>query len=436
MSEQLDAEMSVLGSMMIDPTCITDVQGILNDKDFADQRHRLIFKAITSLYEDGKFNTVTENGELVLLKDELTKTGNLDNSGGIEYLVSVASEVPSAANVEHYSEIVSQTSQMTRVASELTNASRTALEARTKPGELVTALCGKLEGIVQTGSSGDIGFSACERAWQLCEGEFPPAIPSGFRSIDSFTGGWEAGGLTVLAARPSMGKTAMAVQLAANLLYMERKVGFFSVEMPKIKLMDRMLQLISEVNIKSIKEYHREGYGHLITDEQKKALQDASVFIDGKKDNIWVDDTCGLTVDQIESRMCQKGRQCDVLFIDHLGELNLNGDNTAYLRGDAVRRIRNVGKKHGHHTILLAQLNRGNTSRPDKRPYMSDLEGSGGIEQSADNCFLLHRKDYYHKNEPGYVNDGKAEIIVDKSRDGETGVKTIDWLPEFTKFKE
>jgi len=431
MSEQLDAEMSVLGSMYIAPSCITDVQGILNDKDFADIRHQIIFKAIVDVYE--KSNTV----DIILLRNHLEQTKQLEIAGGVGYLVEVGEAVPSAASVEHYSELVCTASQLRRVASELTQGSRSALDPRTKPGELVTALCGKLEGIVQTGSSGDIGFSCIERAWQLCEGEFPPAIPSGFRAMDSFTGGFGPKELTTIGARPSMGKTALIVNVLINLIAAGYKVGFFSIEMTKTELMDRVLGLLSEVNIKALKECHREGWVHMITEDQKKAIQDAAVWIENRKHLLWVDDSCGLTVEQIESRMCQKDRQCDVLFVDHLGELTLIGkENLAFKRGDAVRRIRNVGKKHDHHTILVAQLNRLSVGRTEKRPHMADLEGSGGIEQASNNVMLLHRDDYYHKGEIGHVNNNLADIIVDKARAGETGVKQLQWLPEFTKFKE
>ena len=430
-------EMALLGTIIRNPDCFDTVRGEVSIDEFQDLRNKRMYQALNDCHEE--YGTDTD---LVILRYRLNNHGHTQKIEDVRYMVSIVEDGDrSTAKLDHYIDLFKTDALRARTSRLIFQANQTALDGIKDPHGTLRDLKRDVEGLLKGADkrSGEISVDEgiITHTNDLIEGNFTPYISTGFKSIDLYIGGFGIKeGLTVIGARPSMGKTALAVQMLIELATNGTKVGMFSIEMSKQKLYDRMLQVVSGISIKNDvrEQYQQQGF---IEDWKKDKLNESAAFIrDRLAPNMWIDDQPSLTIDQIECNMSKASRQCDVLFVDHLQEMQvLSKENRAIGLADVVRRMRNCGKGK-YHTVLLCQLNRNLSGRQDKMPNMTDLKECGGIEETADNILLLHREDYYHQHELNYIKTDMCQVNICKSRDGETWVPELGWEPQVTRFKE
>ena len=427
-----DAEQSVLGSILIDPSCIDDVKAIVYEHSFSELRHRYIFNALISNIENHK------DTDLVLLRNQLEQDKRLADCGGVDYLVHLAEFVPSAAMAKTYSHTVRRASLCRDTATLGTMTAQTALDPSKAPEDTLTELISNAEALLAGANIKDntaIGDDIIQNEMSLYDGSFIKPISTTFQGIDKKLLGFEPSELTVVAARPGLGKTAMVTQMFMDMAEMREgkkdiKVGFMSAEMARKSLYFRMVAGISKV-CTMLAKAHAMGQPIVFTEKQKQARLDAAKFItEFIVPNAWIDDTPGMDIGHIERVMAQSDKRVDVLFVDHLHHVAKSEDKCDI---DLVMKgLYDLGRRYGHHTVLACQLNRANEAREIKKPRLSDLKGSGAIEQVANNVICLHRDSYYSKDE----EDKTALAIIEKGRDGARGEVPLYWYGETTRFSD
>lgn len=426
-----EAEQSVLGAMFLERDCIPDVISRVRPDDFYIERHRELFEAMVELYNMGK------PIDLVTLQAHLTLRGTLDNIGGIAFVVEVANLVPSPDSVKYYAEIVSDKAVLRRLIKLSDTVSGKCYRGDEELQDLLGfAQQGLLDITQGRASKGLVHISkylddSLERIDQLSkEDNSITGIPTGFVDIDRRTAGLHPAELILIAARPGMGKTSFALNIAENAAIRSgKKVAIFSLEMPGIQIANRLLSSQAKVSSEKLKK------GNLRDDDWGKI---ADAFAKLSQANIYVDDTSSITVTEIGAR-CRKlmlERGLDLVVIDYLQLMSASSSSSGGNRQQEISEISRTLKILANDlnipVIALSQLSR--ASEKDKRePVLSDLRDSGAIEQDADIVMFLYREGYYKEDaeEPN-----KTKCKFDKHRNGEVGYEYLTWLGEYTKFSD
>lgn len=433
----LEAEQSVLGSILIEPSCMQDVIIHLKADSFYLPQHREIFSSMMTMYTG-------QNGAIdpVIIADVLAKNGTYDLAGGREYLLQLAQSVPSTANVEKYAMIVKEQYYL-----------RTLIQVSQEIIEDASS---------GTGDASLILDSAEQRIYDIREGkesnepakisevivndvydklnkltgenkEDYKGLPTGFGILDKYITGLNKSDFILIGARPAMGKTSFALNLASNLsMGARKKVLFFSLEMTKAQLAERLLA--SQAGVTSSKF----RTGELTDDEWIRVGNAASAFSDVE---LYLDDTSSITVPEIKSRV-RRLRNVDAIIIDYLGLIQGVGhkDNRVQEVSEITRNLKMMAKDLNIPVVCCAQLSRATEGRgKSHKPQLSDLRDSGSIEQDADIIMFLYREEYY-KNEVDVekqedIDDSSTELIVAKNRHGQTGTIDLVFDKEFTRFR-
>ncbi len=430
-----EAESSVLGGLLLDNNSWDKVADLLVEADFYRYEHRLVFASITSLVNTNR------PADVITVFEQMQSQGKAEEIGGLAYLNSLAQYVPSSANIRRYAEIVRERSILRKLISVSDDIATSALNTNGRPvTNILDEAEQKIFSIGEEGSRMRQGFQSMDKlVVQLLDrveemSQNPndiTGVPTGFFDLDRMTSGMQAGDLIVLAARPSMGKTALAINIAEHVALKEDlPVAVFSMEMGASQLAIRIVGSIGRI------DQGRLRTGKLIDDEWPR-LSDAIERL--KTVSLSIDETPGLTTSELRASARRLARSCGKLglvVVDYLqlmsGSGGGDGENRATELGEISRGLKMLAKELQCPVIALSQLNRGVEQRTDKRPMMSDLRESGAIEQDADVIMFIYRDDYYNKEskEPGV-----AEIIIAKQRNGPTGTVKLTFLKPITKFE-
>lgn len=430
-----EAESSVLGGLLLDNNSWDKVGDLLVEADFYRYEHRLVFASITSLVNANR------PADVITVFEQMQSQGKAEEVGGLAYLNSLAQYVPSSANIRRYAEIVRERSILRKLVSVSDEIATSALNTNGRPvTNILDEAEQKIFSIGEEGSRMRQGFQSMDKlVVQLLDrveemSQNPndiTGVPTGFFDLDRMTSGMQAGDLIVLAARPSMGKTALAINIAEHVALQEDlPVAVFSMEMGASQLAIRIVGSIGRI------DQGRLRTGKLIDDEWPR-LSDAIERL--KTVSLSIDETPGLTTSELRASARRLARSCGKLglvVVDYLqlmsGSGGGDGENRATELGEISRGLKMLAKELQCPVIALSQLNRGVEQRTDKRPMMSDLRESGAIEQDADVIMFIYRDDYYNKDskEPGV-----AEIIIAKQRNGPTGTVKLTFLKPITKFE-
>jgi replicative DNA helicase len=423
-----EAEQSVLGAVFLSKEALITAIEILRPEDFYKTAHQRIFKTMQDLYERG------EPVDLVTVTAELQDHKLLDEVGGVTYLTEIARSVPTAANIEYYARIVEEKSLLRRL---IRTATKIANDGYSREDDVTQILADAeryiLE-IAQNRNSGgftpirDVLLETYERIEFLSQrrGDVT-GIPSGYPDLDKMTSGFQRSDLIILAARPSVGKTAFALNVAQNVAARAGEtVAIFSLEMAASQLVQRMI--CAEGNL----DASRMRTGWLEEDDWQKLTMAIGTLA---KAPIYIDDTPGITVQDIRAkcRRLQAEKGLGLILIDYLQLIQGRGrgENRQQEVSEISRTLKGIARELNVPIIALSQLSRSVEQRQDKRPMMSDIRESGSIEQDADIVAFLYRDDYYDKETE---NKNVIEVIIAKQRNGPTGTVELAFLKEYNKF--
>ena len=422
----LEAEQSVLGAILIDPNCFSDLTDIIRREDFYLEEHGEIFDAMYDLFAKNR------EIDLVTLIDTLVSRGVYNEEESKKYIKIIAETVPSASNVLDYAQIVKDKSLLRSLIAASDEIRDMAFSAQGDVKDIIDSAEQKVFSIAQ--GSEVRGFvhirEAISRTYARLDllakdKSAASGTPTGYSSLDRTLVGLGEGDLVLVGARPGMGKTSFAMNIAANIAKSSKKnVCVFSLEMSAEQLASRMLSSEALVDSYAIRS------GELTPDQYKK-LADAAAELSGCP--ILIDDTTGLTVTRMKARL-RRVKNLGLVVVDYLQlmQSERKTDSRVLEVGDISRGLKLLAKDLKVPVICCAQLSRGPESRTDKRPMLSDLRDSGAIEQDADIVLFLYREEYYKEPEEG--EQSTAECIVAKNRHGATGTVKLGWIGQFTKF--
>ena len=428
----IEAEQAVIGGLMIKNDAWDEVADKVREDDFFRKDHTLIFRAIGGLArEDKPFDVVT-------LSERLETLGELEQAGGMLYLGNLANETPSAANIKAYADIVRNKS----VLRQLIDVGDDIAQSAYDPGErsvkdILDHAETQVFKIAESGGDGaqsyravnDLLAGAVDRIQELYEnGDDITGLPSGFTDFDKMTSGLQPTDLVIIAARPSMGKTTFAVNIAENVALAKRlPVAIFSMEMAGEQLAMRMISSLGRINQQRLRT------GKLEASDWPRVTSAISLLSETK---IFIDDTPSLSPTDLraKARRIKRDHGLALIVIDYLQLMQVPGsENRVNEISEISRSLKALAKELQVPVIALSQLSRAIEQRPDKRPMMSDLRESGAIEQDADMICFIYRDDYYNKETS--ERPGQADIIIGKQRNGPTGDCTLNFLGEYTKFE-
>ncbi len=422
----IEAEMCLIASMMLDREAIGQVVQIVDREAFYQADHQILFDILIKLYEQNR------PVDAVIVREELAKRQLLEEVGGVAYLGQLLSAVPSAAHAANYASLVREKALLRQ----LIGASNDILRDAYAPHEQAEMVLDKAEKRIFDIAQKKIGGSTVpleavlHEVFEMIENRGQRGVESGFFELDDMLNGLQNGEMIILAARPSMGKTALAMNLIEHIAADTRlPVAVFSLEMSKQQLAQRMLcsrgQIDSHKLRKGMLQAHE--YQHL-----------ANVVGELAKAPIWVDDAPGLTPLELRAKARRLKLQHDIrcIMIDYMQLMDNPGVESRQQQiSEISRSIKAVARELNIPVIALSQLNRQSEGRDGHRPRMSDLRESGSIEQDADVIMLLHREDYYRMSEPDFVPDNIAEVIIAKQRNGPTGTVKLTFLNKSTRFE-
>ena len=425
----LEAERSVLGAILIQNEACNLAVEIIRPEDFYRDAHRRIFDKMITLSERGTAI------DFVTLKEELAKSGELDAVGGPAYIASLVDGVPRATNVEYYATIVKDKSVMRRLIGVSNRIAAEAYDGDQDAAELLDhaehAIFSIAEGRLRTGFTSlyDIaqeGMKAIETAVE--QKQMITGVPTGFVELDQLTSGLQRGDLIILAARPSMGKTSLALNIAQYAGTKGGKTcGVFSLEMSKEQLFIRMLSCEAQI------DGHKLRTGYLRSDDWGRLTAALGTLGHAK---IYIDDTPSIGVLEMRAKCRRLAAEhgLDLLIIDYIQLMQGRGrfDNRTQELGAISRSLKGLAKELNCPIIVLSQLSRAPESRSDHRPQLSDLRESGALEQDADVVLLIFREDVYNKETE---NENVAEIIIAKQRNGPIDTVKLAFIKERTKFE-
>jgi len=431
----IEGESSVLGGLLLDNTAWDRVGDVLVDGDFYRYEHKLIYGAIGMLVNANK------PADVITVFEYLQSQGKAEEIGGLAYLNSLAQYVPSASNIRRYAEIVRDRSILRKLVSASDEIATSAFNPQGRPvSQIVDESEQKIFNIGEQGKRNKEGFQAMEslvvklldRVQEMADNPNDvTGVRTGFYDLDRMTAGLQAGDLIVLAARPSMGKTALAINIAEHVALNEGlPVAVFSMEMGAAQLAVRIVGSIGRID-----------QGHLrtgrLTDEEWPRLSEAIEKL--RTISLHIDESPGLNSSEVRAnarRLSRQYGQLGLIVVDYLQLMSASGsegENRATELGEISRGLKMLARELKCPVIALSQLNRSVEQRPDKRPMMSDLRESGAIEQDADIIMFIYRDEYYTKD--ACKEPGVAEIIIAKQRNGPTGTVKLAFLRNITKFE-
>jgi replicative DNA helicase len=430
MPASLASERALLGSILIDPACITDVLTVITADDFYLSEHKEIFLAMRELFD------ASSEIDPVTLIDSLVHKGVYEKAGGEEYIRSLLEATPSAMNVQDYARIVKEKSTLRRIIATCSDVSDMTFSEQEEVAHILDYAQNQLGEIAAGRDSRsfrhirDVLCNVFANLKQLADDPTSAhGTPTGFSGVDRLLVGMGESDLIILGARPGMGKTSFALNIATNVAISQKKsVCVFSLEMSAEQLVSRLLSSEAMVDSYSLRS------GQISQDDWNK-LADAAARL--SQTDLYIDDTPGLTVTAMKSKL----RRIDNLgfvVIDYLGlmESEQHYDNRALEVGVISRGLKLMAKEMRVPILCCAQLSRGTESRTDKRPQLSDLRESGSIEQDADVVMFLYRDEYYKTDRSPDEQEGNvAECIIQKNRHGSTGNIKMGWIGAYTKFR-
>jgi replicative DNA helicase len=428
----IEAEQSLLGGLMLDHQSWDKVADVVTADDFYRKDHRLIFAAIASLAEDAN------PCDVVTVSEFLDNRSELESAGGLEYLASLANETPGAANARSYAKILRERSMLRAL---ITAGNEISGAAFSTDGRTATEIVDEAERLVfeiaESGSRGRSGFKALKQilpeavdridVLHQSDGDIT-GIPSGYNEFDKLTAGLQAGDLVIVAGRPSMGKTTLAVNIAENAAIGAKvPTAIFSMEMPSQQLAFRMISSLGRVDQTHLRtgKFPDEDWSRINTAVQ--LMSEAPIFID---------DSPGLSPTEIRARArrLQREHGLGLIVVDYLQLMAVPGnkENRATEISEISRSLKALAKELSLPVIALSQLNRSVEQRTDKRPVMSDLRESGAIEQDADLIVFIYREEVYNQDTP---RKGIADISIAKQRNGPIGEFPLTFVGRYTKFE-
>ena len=428
MPNSLEAEQSVIGSMIMDKDAIVTVMEMLSQEDFYHQQYGLLFQAMVELYNAG------QPVDLVTLQNKLRSMNVPSEVSSLEFIRDLLTAIPTSANVKYYAQIVKDKAVLRRlikITEEIEN------QCYADTGELEDILADterNVFGLLQNRSGGDyvpikeIVLNALEKIELASKTQGNvTGIPTGFVDLDYKMSGLQPSDFILVAARPSMGKTAFVLNIAQYVAFHEdMATAVFSLEMSKEQLVNRLFSLESRVDAQVLRS------GNLADTDWEKLIEGAGVI---GNSHLIIDDTPGISISELRSK-CRKFKlehDLKLIIIDYLQLMSGNGRSESRQQeiSEISRSLKGLARELNVPVIALSQLSRAVEQRPDHRPMLSDLRESGAIEQDADVVMFLYRDDYYNKD-----TDLKniAEIIIAKQRNGPIGTINLVWLPQYTKF--
>ncbi|NLB80432.1 MAG: replicative DNA helicase [Clostridiaceae bacterium] len=426
----LTAEQSVLGAILLDSECIGTVLQLVRPDDFYDPKNKELFDAVLDLFNMGK------PIDVITLAEQLKLRGTFEKVGGELYLVEIANAVPTTANVRHYTKIVADYAVRRRLIHISDEVSELAYAGEESTEKILDIAEQKIFDVAQNQETSD--FSVLRDVISVSHANISErarlkttltGVPTGFSLLDDKIGGFNKSNLIILAARPAMGKTSLALNIAQNVsLKAGAKVAIFSLEMSKEEVANRIW--FSEALIESSKIRK----GQMQPEDWSSLVTAITVLANAK---IYIDDTAAITAMEIRSKCRRLAAEhgLDLIIIDHIQLMDSTKrvENRQQEITEISRSLKMLAKDLNMPVLALSQLSRASATRPDKskRPVLTDLRESGAIEQDADVVLMLHREDYYNENAE---NPGEAELIIAKNRNGETGIIPLKFQKEFTKF--
>jgi len=434
--QALEAEQSILGSMMLDNRVIDDISSELESRDFYRSDHQAIFNQIVTL--DGKGDAA----DVVTVAESLTHLGELEQVGGLAYLSSLVKNTPNSGNVKSYAKIVRDRAILRRLIESANDIIAKAYQPEgSKPEEILDFAESVIFEIAKNNNEAKAGFrkiddllgEAVDRIEELFKTkQTVTGVATGFADLDKQTSGLQGGDLVIVAGRPSMGKTSFSMNLIEYAaINQDLPVAVFSMEMPGAQLATRMLASLSRVNSTKLRT------GQLDNDDWPKLTSTIGIL---NQKNIYIDDTPALSPIEVRTRARRLAAEHEhglgMIMLDYLqlmrGNDGSGGDNRTMEISNITRSLKGLAKELDCPIVVLSQLNRSLEQRPNKRPVMSDLRESGAIEQDADLIMFIYRHEVY---EPETDQKGMAEIIIGKQRNGPIGTVRLAFLGEFTRFE-
>jgi replicative DNA helicase len=428
----IDAEQAVLGGLMLDERAWERIADKLDESDFYRKDHRLIFRAI------GELSNKNMPCDAVTLGEWFDSNGLAELVGGTSYVVQLANSTPSAANIAAYAEIVREKSILRQLIDAGTEIVGDGFQPEGRSSqEILETAEQKVFHIAETGARGKKGFvqmrAAVKEAFQILHQRYESkgsvtGLATGFTDLDEMTAGLQPSDLIIVAARPSMGKTALAVNMAEHAALKSKKaVALFSMEMSASQLAFRLISSLGRINQQHLRT------GDIQEEEWPRVTSAITLLSDAK---IFIDDTPALSPAELRARARRLKREHDLglIVIDYLQLMAVPGnkENRATEISEITRSLKAMAKEMNVPVIALSQLNRSLEQRTDKRPVMADLRESGAIEQDADVILFIYRDEYYNSES----NDkGQAEIIIGKQRNGPTGMVKLTFLGQYTRFE-
>ncbi len=431
MPHSLEAEQAVLGSILIDSRCVADVIGLLKPEDFYLSKNQEIFETIYSMFN---FSQIIDP---VTVLDKMKERGVFDEQSSVQYMGQLMDITPTAANVIQYATIVRDKALLRSIAETSSDITETVFEGVGTAQDILESAEKKIFALRKGGGNdslehiGTILLKVYDRLNELSQsGNAFPGISTGFADLDKKIGGLNKTDLVLVAARPGMGKTSIALNICLHAAkHAGKTIAFFSLEMSREQLVMRLLSNESFVDNNKLLTGQLDD-----TEWNKLALASTAL----SQTDIRTDDNPSITVAEMNAK-CRRLDNLGLIVIDYLqlmtsaGGSGKTSENRVQVVSEISRALKIMAKELNVPVICLSQLSRANESRSDKRPMLSDLRESGAIEQDADAVMFLYRDDYYNENSE---EKNVAEVIVAKNRHGETGTVKLQWLPQFTTFAD
>lgn len=424
----IEAEQSVIGAMLIDAETITVASEYITGDDFYGKQYGILFDAMVELHDEGV------PVDLITLQDRLKEKGAPPEIYSLEYIGDIMRAVPTSANIKRYASIVAEKSVMRRLIRVNEEIANSCYSQKEPLENILDDAEKKIFDVVQKRNNGDFvpirqvvmnTMNMIEAASK--SGGAVTGIATGFLDLDYKTAGMQPSDLILVAARPSMGKTAFVLNIAQHVAFKDNKaVAIFSLEMSKEQLVNRLLSLESKVNSQAIRT------GNMKDDEWERLVESADVIA---KSKLIIDDTPSISMAELRSK-CRKFKleyDLQMIIIDYLQLMSGSGRNESRQQeiSDISRSLKALARELNVPVIALSQLSRAVEQRPDHRPMLSDLRESGAIEQDADVVMFIYRDDYYNKDTE---LKNVAEINIAKQRNGAIGTINLAWLPDYTQF--
>lgn len=429
MPHSIEAEQSVIGSMIMDKDAIMIAVETIDTEDFYGSQYGILFDTIKELYNEDK------PVDIVTLQTRLREKNVQPELAGLEFIREIIASVPTSANIRYYANIVKEKSMLRQLIKTNEEIASICYTERETIDEIMNLAEKRIFSLTQSRAAGDfvpinqVVVDAIEKIEAASKaGGSITGIPTGFNDLDLQTAGMQPSDLILIAARPSMGKTAFVLNLAQHMALRKNvTTAIFSLEMSKVQLVNRMLSLESKVDAQNLRT------GNLEDSDWERLIESAEVIGSSK---LIIDDTPSISISELRSK-CRKykmNNDLGIIIIDYLQLMTLGGraaESKQLEVSEISRSLKAIARELNVPVIALSQLSRAVEQRPDHRPMLSDLRDSGAIEQDADVVMFLYRDDYYNKESE---KKNIAEVIIAKQRNGPIGTVELAWLPQYTKF--